>query len=87
MAEGSLVEAVSALRCLPPLAAPPLPSPRGVLPPLAVVEADGFLEVLAYLSGELRFLGATMQPVSWQEMRCPKTGKIEKRKCAKPEDL
>ncbi|KAI0348445.1 hypothetical protein BDW22DRAFT_1350659, partial [Trametopsis cervina] len=31
--------------------------------------------------------GATMQPVSWQEMRCPKTGKIEKRKCAKPEDL
>ncbi|KAH8120409.1 glycoside hydrolase [Phellopilus nigrolimitatus] len=29
--------------------------------------------------------GATMEPVSWQEMRCPKTGKIEKRKCAKPE--
>jgi len=31
--------------------------------------------------------GATMEPVSWQEMRCPKTGKIEKRKCAKPEGL
>ncbi|KAI0361246.1 hypothetical protein OH77DRAFT_1468614 [Trametes cingulata] len=31
--------------------------------------------------------GATMEPVSWQEMRCPKTGKIEKRKCAKPESL
>ncbi|KAF7799026.1 hypothetical protein EIP86_010256 [Pleurotus ostreatoroseus] len=29
--------------------------------------------------------GATMEPVSWQEMRCPKTGRIEKRKCAKPE--
>ncbi|KAF5390306.1 hypothetical protein D9757_002818 [Collybiopsis confluens] len=28
--------------------------------------------------------GATMEPVSWQEMRCPKSGKIEKRKCAKP---
>ncbi|KIY45467.1 hypothetical protein FISHEDRAFT_67020 [Fistulina hepatica ATCC 64428] len=31
--------------------------------------------------------GATMEPVSWQEMRCPKTGSIEKRKCAKPEGL
>ncbi|OBZ79089.1 Exosome complex component csl4 [Grifola frondosa] len=31
--------------------------------------------------------GATMEPVSWQEMRCPKTGKIEKRKCGKPEGL
>ncbi|KAF8078501.1 hypothetical protein FPV67DRAFT_1465460 [Lyophyllum atratum] len=31
--------------------------------------------------------GATMEPVSWQEMRCPKTGKVEKRKCAKPENL
>lgn len=31
--------------------------------------------------------GATMEPVSWQEMRCPKTGKLEKRKCAKPEGL
>ncbi|KAG6885449.1 hypothetical protein C0993_001529 [Termitomyces sp. T159_Od127] len=31
--------------------------------------------------------GATMEPVSWQEMRCPKTGRIEKRKCAKPENL
>ncbi|KAH0590592.1 Exosome complex component csl4 [Termitomyces sp. J132] len=31
--------------------------------------------------------GVTMEPVSWQEMRCPKTGKIEKRKCAKPENL
>ncbi len=30
--------------------------------------------------------GATMEPVSWQEMRCPKTGKFEKRKCAKPDD-
>jgi len=29
--------------------------------------------------------GATMEPVSWQEMRCPKTGNFEKRKCAKPE--
>ncbi len=29
--------------------------------------------------------GATMEPVSWQEMRCPKTGRTEKRKCAKPE--
>ena len=32
-------------------------------------------------------LGATMEPVSWLEMRCPKTGKIERRKCAKPEDM
>ncbi|KAF8203667.1 hypothetical protein BJ912DRAFT_205947 [Pholiota molesta] len=31
--------------------------------------------------------GATLEPVSWQEMRCPKTGKIEKRKCAKPLDM
>ncbi|EIN14175.1 hypothetical protein PUNSTDRAFT_117746 [Punctularia strigosozonata HHB-11173 SS5] len=31
--------------------------------------------------------GATMEPVSWQEMRCPKTGRTEKRKCAKPETL
>ncbi|KZS93290.1 hypothetical protein SISNIDRAFT_76159 [Sistotremastrum niveocremeum HHB9708] len=31
--------------------------------------------------------GATMDPVSWQEMRCPKTGKLEKRKCAKPDGL
>lgn len=31
--------------------------------------------------------GATMEPVSWQEMRCPRTGRIEKRKCAKPENL
>ncbi|KZT05918.1 uncharacterized protein LAESUDRAFT_737237 [Laetiporus sulphureus 93-53] len=30
--------------------------------------------------------GATMEPVSWQEMRCPRTGRIEKRKCAKPEN-
>ncbi|TFK41041.1 hypothetical protein BDQ12DRAFT_678785 [Crucibulum laeve] len=31
--------------------------------------------------------GATLEPVSWQEMRCPKTGRIEQRKCAKPEGL
>lgn len=31
--------------------------------------------------------GATMEPVSWQAMRCPRTGRIEKRKCAKPENL
>ncbi|KAG6820373.1 hypothetical protein H0H93_001344 [Arthromyces matolae] len=31
--------------------------------------------------------GATMEPISWQEMRCPKTGKLEKRKCAKPENV
>lgn len=31
--------------------------------------------------------GATMEPVSWQEMRCPRTGKIEKRKCGKPEGM
>jgi len=29
--------------------------------------------------------GATMVPISWQEMRCPKTGVIEKRKCARPD--
>ncbi|KAJ7925901.1 hypothetical protein B0H13DRAFT_1973815 [Mycena leptocephala] len=29
--------------------------------------------------------GKTMVPVSWKEMRCPETGKLEKRKCAKPE--
>ncbi|EKM83784.1 hypothetical protein AGABI1DRAFT_110396 [Agaricus bisporus var. burnettii JB137-S8] len=28
--------------------------------------------------------GATLEPVSWQEMRCPKTGRRERRKCAKP---
>ncbi|KIJ23806.1 hypothetical protein M422DRAFT_166124 [Sphaerobolus stellatus SS14] len=31
--------------------------------------------------------GATMIPISWQEMRCPKTGVVEKRKCAKPDGL
>lgn len=31
--------------------------------------------------------GATMQPISWLEMRCPKTGSIERRKCAKPDGL
>ncbi|KAF8330419.1 uncharacterized protein EI90DRAFT_2922083 [Cantharellus anzutake] len=31
--------------------------------------------------------GATMEPVSWQEMRCPRTGQIERRKCAKPDGL
>ncbi|PFH54586.1 hypothetical protein AMATHDRAFT_37901 [Amanita thiersii Skay4041] len=31
--------------------------------------------------------GGTMEPVSWQEMRCAKTGRIEKRKCAKPDEL
>jgi len=31
--------------------------------------------------------GATMFPISWQEMRCPKTGVIEKRKCAKPDGI
>ncbi|KAH8835180.1 hypothetical protein DL96DRAFT_1573192 [Flagelloscypha sp. PMI_526] len=31
--------------------------------------------------------GATMEPVSWIEMRCPKTGAMEKRKVAKPESL
>ncbi|KAG8960822.1 exosome 3'-_5 exonuclease subunit ski4 (Csl4) [Tulasnella sp. 419] len=31
--------------------------------------------------------GATLEPISWLEMRCPKTGRIEKRKCAKPPDL
>jgi exosome complex component CSL4 len=29
--------------------------------------------------------GKTMVPVSWKEMRCPETGHVEKRKCAKPE--
>lgn len=32
-------------------------------------------------------IGATMVPISWQEMRCPKTGVIEKRKCARPDVL
>ncbi|KAG9079394.1 exosome 3'-_5 exonuclease subunit ski4 (Csl4) [Ceratobasidium sp. 370] len=31
--------------------------------------------------------GATMDPISWLEMRCPKTGAIEKRKCAKPSSI
>ncbi|KAB5588436.1 HNH endonuclease [Ceratobasidium theobromae] len=31
--------------------------------------------------------GATMDPISWLEMRCPKTGLIEKRKCAKPANI
>ncbi|KAF9056288.1 hypothetical protein BJ165DRAFT_499945 [Panaeolus papilionaceus] len=31
--------------------------------------------------------GGALEPVSWQEMRCPVTGKIEKRKCAKPLDM
>ncbi|CAE6493546.1 unnamed protein product [Rhizoctonia solani] len=31
--------------------------------------------------------GATMDPISWLEMRCPKTGQIEKRKCAKPTNI
>ncbi|KAJ7293697.1 hypothetical protein C8J57DRAFT_1112211 [Mycena rebaudengoi] len=29
--------------------------------------------------------GKTMVPISWKEMRCPETGHIEKRKCARPE--
>ncbi|KAJ6604769.1 hypothetical protein DFH09DRAFT_1123765 [Mycena vulgaris] len=29
--------------------------------------------------------GKTMVPISWKEMRCPETGRIEKRKCARPE--
>ncbi|KAJ6575238.1 hypothetical protein B0H19DRAFT_1127817 [Mycena capillaripes] len=29
--------------------------------------------------------GKTMVPVSWKAMRCPETGKVEPRKCAKPE--
>jgi exosome complex component CSL4 len=33
------------------------------------------------------YAGAMMEPVSWQEMRCPKTGRVEKRKCAKPDGL
>lgn len=28
--------------------------------------------------------GATLVPISWQEMQCPKTKTIELRKCAKP---
>jgi exosome complex component CSL4 len=28
--------------------------------------------------------GATMVPISWQEMQCPQTKTIELRKCAKP---
>ncbi|TFK76986.1 hypothetical protein BDN72DRAFT_807304 [Pluteus cervinus] len=31
--------------------------------------------------------GGSMEPVSWQEMRCPKTGRREKRKCARPEGM
>jgi len=31
--------------------------------------------------------GATMEPISWQEMRCTKTGRVEKRKCAKPDGI
>eukprot|EP00980_Cylindrotheca_fusiformis_P020719 scaffold7738_cov133-Cylindrotheca_fusiformis.AAC.28 len=31
--------------------------------------------------------GATMIPVSWNEMKCPETGKTEPRKCAKPPNL
>ncbi|KAA1468159.1 hypothetical protein DENSPDRAFT_793886 [Dentipellis sp. KUC8613] len=31
--------------------------------------------------------GATMEPVSWEAMRCSKTGRIEKRKCAKPDSV
>ncbi|KAF8922438.1 hypothetical protein CPB85DRAFT_1267594 [Mucidula mucida] len=31
--------------------------------------------------------GATLEPVSWISMRCTKTGQLEKRKCAKPDDL
>ncbi|KAJ7597158.1 hypothetical protein C8J56DRAFT_817502 [Mycena floridula] len=31
--------------------------------------------------------GNTMVPISWQEMRDPITGKLEKRKCAKPDGI
>ncbi|KZV82845.1 hypothetical protein EXIGLDRAFT_626459 [Exidia glandulosa HHB12029] len=31
--------------------------------------------------------GAPLEPISWQEMRCPKTGRVEKRKCAKPDGI
>jgi len=30
---------------------------------------------------------APLEPISWQEMRCTKTGRLEKRKCAKPQGL
>jgi exosome complex component CSL4 len=43
--------------------------------------------VLDSNSVTLPLTGATLEPISWQEMRCPKTGKVEKRKCAKPEGL
>ena len=46
-------------------------------------------EIVVISGGVLIWLmvGGTMEPVSWQEMRCRKTGKVEKRKCAKPEGL
>jgi exosome complex component CSL4 len=37
------------------------------------------------VADNLLLAGGTMEPVSWQEMRCPKTGRLERRKCAKPE--
>lgn len=54
----------------------------------ATSEAGEFvLLAVIVVATEIHAAGATMQPVSWQEMRCPKTGKIEKRKCAKPEGM
>ncbi len=54
----------------------------------ATSEAGEFVSLAVIVTAtEIHSTGATMQPVSWQEMRCPKTGKIEKRKCAKPEGM
>lgn len=53
-------------------------------PPVKLV----YLDIISVICNKADHCsGVTMEPVSWQEMRCPKTGRIEKRKCAKPENL
>lgn len=53
----------------------------------ATSEAGQNIVVPLVLDSNSALTGATLEPISWQEMRCPKTGKVEKRKCAKPEGL
>ncbi|ELU36512.1 exoribonuclease [Rhizoctonia solani AG-1 IA] len=48
---------------------------------------DHLLFAKPTILNRLSFSGATMDPISWLEMRCPKTGLIEKRKCAKPTNI
>ncbi|KAJ7619147.1 hypothetical protein DFH06DRAFT_1235455 [Mycena polygramma] len=54
---------------------------RGVVVTILFTTARNDLGVVFAVSEA----GKTMVPVSWKAMRCPESGKVEPRKCAKPE--